>query len=35
VAEEFLKQHKQFEWMRGLLRDMKSGPWTQFAREMK
>jgi hypothetical protein len=35
VAEDFLKQHKQFEWMRGLLRDMKSGPWTQFARGMK
>jgi hypothetical protein len=29
VAEEFLSQHKEHDWMRGLLRDMKSGPWTK------
>ena len=31
VAEEFLSQHKEHDWMRGLLRDMKSGPWTKFS----
>jgi hypothetical protein len=29
-AEPFLKQHQEYEWMRGLLKDMKCGPWTQF-----
>src|SRR5262249_2769545 len=31
IAEDFLKQHKEFEWMRGLLQDMKTGEWTQFS----
>ncbi|MCI0339197.1 MAG: C45 family autoproteolytic acyltransferase/hydrolase [Acidobacteria bacterium] len=35
IAEDFLKQHKEYEWMRGLLRDMKTGAWTQFVTGMK
>jgi hypothetical protein len=31
LAEEFLAKHKEYDWMRGLLRDMKYGPWTKFA----
>ncbi len=31
IAEEFLKQHQEYEWMRGLLRDMKTGEWAEFA----
>jgi Phospholipase B len=35
IAEDFLKQHPEYEWMRGLLRDMKAGAWTQFEIGMK
>ena len=31
VAEDFLKQHPDYGWMRGLLKDMKAQPWTEFA----
>ena len=34
LAEPFLAKRPQFAWMRGLLRDMKSGPWTAFAAGM-
>ncbi len=30
IADSFLEQHKQYEWMRGLLKDMKCGPWSRF-----
>ncbi len=30
LAEPFVKQHPQYGWMLGLLRDMKSEPWTRF-----
>jgi hypothetical protein len=30
-AEPFLAKHPQYGWMKGLLRDMKSEPWTRFA----
>jgi hypothetical protein len=30
IAEDFLKGHPEYVWMRGLLRDMKTEPWTQF-----
>jgi hypothetical protein len=29
-AEPFLAKRPQYAWMRGLLRDMKSGPWALF-----
>lgn len=35
IAEDFLKQHPEYGWMRGLLRDMKTQPWTQFTSGMK
>ncbi|HYK91411.1 MAG TPA: C45 family peptidase [Acidobacteriota bacterium] len=35
IAEEFLKAHPEYGWMRGLLRDMKTQPWTVFASGMK
>ncbi len=30
LVEPFLKEHKEYEWMRGLLKDMKSQPWCLF-----
>jgi hypothetical protein len=30
IAEPFLAQHQEFNWMRPSLRDMKAGPWTLF-----
>ena len=30
IAEDFLKARKEYEWMRGLLRDMKNGDWALF-----
>jgi hypothetical protein len=35
LADAFLKQHKEYEWMRGLLKDMKCGPWSRFEAGMK
>ena len=35
IAEPFLREHKEYEWMRGLLRDMKAGPWCRFGADMK
>jgi hypothetical protein len=29
-ADEFLGKHAEYAWMRGLLRDMPTGPWTRF-----
>jgi hypothetical protein len=34
-AEEFLSRRPEYGWMRGLLRDMKTEPWTQFRSGMK
>jgi len=34
-AELFLAAHPEYGWMRGLLRDMKTQPWTRFSSEMK
>jgi hypothetical protein len=34
-AEDFLKQHPEFEWTRGLLRDLRAGAWTPFTTAMK
>ena len=31
IASDFLAQHPEYEWMRGLLQDMKTRPWTQFS----
>jgi hypothetical protein len=30
LVDPFLKEHKEYEWMRGLLKDMKCGSWTHF-----
>lgn len=30
IAANFLKRHPEYQWMRGILRDMKSHPWTTF-----
>jgi hypothetical protein len=35
LVEPFLKEHKEYEWMRGLLKDMKSRPWCRFEAGMK
>jgi hypothetical protein len=34
-AEGFLKDHPDYDWLRGLLRDMPAGPWTLFSSGMK
>jgi len=34
IAADFLKAHAEYEWMRPLLRDLKSHPWTSFATGM-
>ena len=35
IAEDFLARRPEFGWMRGLLRDLPSGPWTRFGAGMK
>jgi hypothetical protein len=35
IADKFLADHPEYEWMRGLLRDMKTQPWARFAISMK
>jgi hypothetical protein len=35
IAENFVNEHKEYEWMRGLLRDMKCQPWTRFQAGMR
>src|SRR5262249_31348762 len=35
VAEAFLKERTEYEWMRGLLKDMKCGPWSHFEAGMQ
>jgi hypothetical protein len=35
IADAFLNDHKEYEWMRGLLKDMKAGPWCLFNVEMR
>jgi hypothetical protein len=30
IAEDFLNRRKEYEWARGLLRDMKTGDWALF-----
>ena len=35
IAADFIKQHPEYAWMRGLLQDMPSRPWTKFASGMK
>jgi hypothetical protein len=31
VVDSFLKAHPEYDWMRGLLRDMPARPWTLFS----
>jgi Phospholipase B len=35
LVEPYLKEHKEYEWMRGMLKDMKSQPWCRFEAGMK
>ena len=35
LVEPFLKEHNEYDWMRGLLRDMKCGAWVQFDADAK
>ena len=32
LAEPFIQAHPEYTWMRGLLKDMKAGPWSLFSR---
>ena len=35
LAAPFLEEHPEFGWQKPLLRDMKAGPWTEFASGQK
>ena len=35
IADDFLTEHKEYEWMRGLIKDMKCQPWSRFEADMK
>src|SRR5262249_20979118 len=35
IADDFHRDHKEFDWMRGLLKDMKCQPWCRFDTGMK
>jgi hypothetical protein len=35
IVADFLKEHPEYEWMRPILRDLKSYPWTVFSSAMK
>jgi hypothetical protein len=35
LAEPFLAAHPDYGWMRGLLRDMKCGPWSRFEADQR
>ena len=35
IAEAFVKAHSEYSWMNGLLRDLKSQPWTIFTSAMR
>ncbi len=35
VASEFLKDHPEYAWMRGLLKDLRSRPWSSFSSGMR
>jgi hypothetical protein len=30
LAEPFIASHPEYDWMRGLIKDMKCGPWSRF-----
>ena len=30
LAEPFIERHPEYQWMRGLIKDMKCGPWSRF-----
>jgi hypothetical protein len=30
-AQEYLREHPEFNWEQGLLRDMNAFPWTTFS----
>jgi Phospholipase B len=35
IADEFLMAHPEYGWMRGLLKDLVSRPWSKFSSKMK
>ena len=35
VAADFLKDHPEYAWMGGLLKDLRSRPWSKFAAEIR
>jgi hypothetical protein len=35
IAADFLKDHQEYDWMSGLLKDMKCQPWCRFEADMK
>jgi Phospholipase B len=35
IADQFLKEHSEYDWARGLIKDLKCQPWSQFEVDMK
>lgn len=35
LAEDFVAQHADYAWMKDLLKDLKTGPWSRFAANRK
>jgi hypothetical protein len=35
IADQFLKEHREYDWARGLIKDLKCQPWSRFEVDMR
>jgi Phospholipase B len=35
IADQFLKEHSEYDWARGLIKDLKCQPWSRFDIDMR
>jgi hypothetical protein len=35
IADQFLKEHREYDWARGLIKDLKCQPWSRFDVDMR
>jgi Phospholipase B len=35
IADQFLKEHSEYDWARGLIKDLKCQPWSRFEVDMR
>ncbi|HEX3449547.1 MAG TPA: C45 family peptidase [Isosphaeraceae bacterium] len=35
IADQFLKEHSEYDWARGLIKDLKCQPWSRFEVDIK